>query len=158
MNFNTIRKEYNWIEYSDQKDKNVTYVFVLNEMVGRLFGDSDILYIGKTKMPICKRYNEEINSNNTPGNTQGTNIRTTHIFKQLNLQKVKCYYTNTFIDRLSGFKMKRFLKDCQTWDKKCFLQFNENQQNQSLDVPLEKYLLIRYASEHLEVPPMNNRM
>jgi len=158
MNFETIRKEHDWILFLSQTDRNVTYLFVLNRTIGRLSGTSDILYIGKTEQPISKRYEQETMTNNTLGNTQQTNIRTTHVFQQLGVTNVKCYYTRTLNHTLSGDGRMRFLGECRTWDKKFYLQLEKQQNGQTLEVPLEKYLLVRYAGEHLEVPPMNNRM
>jgi len=158
MNLETIKKELDWIEYTGQSDRNVTYVFVFNRSVGRLSGVSDILYIGKTEQPIGKRYEQETKTNNTLKNTQQTNIRMTHVFQQLGIANVKCHFTRTLNHTLSGNDLGKFLSECRTWDKKFCLQLEAKCDGQSLEVPLEKYLLVRYAGEHLEVPPMNNRM
>ena len=82
----------------------------------------------------------------------------THVFQRLGIQNVKCYYTKILNYSLSGETMTKFLRECRTWDKKFCLQLEEKQNGTYLEVPLEKYLLVCYASEHLEVPPMNNRM
>jgi len=158
MNYETIREKYDWIKFSNQIDKNVTYVFVLNRAVARLSGASDILYIGKTEQAIAKRYEQETRTNNTSRNTQQTNIRMTHVFQRLGIQNVKCYYTKTLSQALSGDERARFLRECGTWDKKFCIQLEDREADPSLEVPLEKYLLVCYAAEHLEVPPMNNRM
>jgi hypothetical protein len=158
MNYETIRENHDWIEFSTQIDKNVTYVFVFNRAVASLSGASDILYIGKTEQTIAKRYEQETSTNNTSRNTQQTNIRMTHVFQRLGLQNVKCYYTRTLSHSLSGEEMTKFLRECRTWDKKFCIQLEEQTTEASLEVPLEKYLLVCYAAEHLEVPPMNNRM
>jgi hypothetical protein len=158
MNFETIKDKNNWNEFANQLDKNVTYVFVFNKAVARLSGASNILYIGKTEQTIAKRYEQETNTNNTLRNTQQTNIRMTYVFQQGGLQNVKCFYTKTLNLRLSGETKTKFLRECSTWDKKFCLQLEEKQNGSSLEVPLEKYLLVCCASEHLEVPPMNNRM
>jgi len=158
MNYETIRENHDWIEFSSQIDENVTYVFVLNRPVTRLSGASDILYIGKTKQAIAKRYEQETRTNNTSRNTQQTNIRMTHVFERLGIQNVKCYYTKTLSHTLLGDERARFLRECGIWDKKFCIQLQDQQTAPSLEVPLEKYLLVCYAAEHLEVPPMNNRM
>jgi len=158
MNFETIRKEHDWIEFLNQTDRNVTYLFVFNKTIDRLYGTSDILYIGKTEQSISRRYEQETRTNNTSGNTQQTNIRMTHVFQQLGISNVKCYYTRTLNHNLSGNDGTRFLSECRTWDKKFCLKLERKHNDQILEVPLEKYLLVRYAGEHLEVPPMNNRM
>ncbi len=158
MNYEMIREKLDWIEFSNQSVKNVTYVFVLNRAVDRLSGASDILYIGKTEQAIAKRYEQETRTNNTPKNTQQTNIRMTHVFHLLGIQNVRCHYTKTLSHTLSGDERARFLRECRTWDKKFCIQLEDRQTDPSLVVPLEKYLLVCYAAEHLEVPPMNNRM
>ncbi|MCX5992412.1 MAG: hypothetical protein NTZ04_08855 [Chloroflexi bacterium] len=158
MNFETVRKEHDWIEFLTQADTNVTYMFVFNRMITRLRGASDILYIGKTHQSIGRRYEQETSVNNTAGNTQQTNIRMTHVFKELGIANVKCYYTRTLRHTLSADDRTRWLGYCRTWDKKFCLQLEKQQKGQTLEIPLEKYLLVCYAADNLEVPPMNNRM
>ncbi len=158
MNYETIEDAYDWIQFNNQYDKNVTYIFVLNRTIPRLSGMSNILYFGKTEQPIATRYNQETDTNNTSRNSQQTNIRMTHVFQRLGIQNVKCYYTKILNHRLSGEAMMKFLGECRTWDKKFYMQFEDKRNNLYLEIPLEKYLLVSYASEHLEVPPMNNRM
>jgi len=158
MDYETIKDNHQWIIFSNQVDKNVTYLFALNRRVARLSGASDILYIGKTEQAIARRYEQETRTNNTSRNTQQTNIRMTHVFQRLGIQNVTCHYTKTLSHTLSGAERARFLAECATWDKKFYMQLEGQETASFLEVPLEKYLLVCYAAEHLEVPPMNNRM
>jgi hypothetical protein len=50
------------------------------------------------------------------------------------------------------------MKGLRTWDKKGFLSLSERPNADQIEPSLEKYLLVCYAVEHLEVPPLNNRM
>jgi hypothetical protein len=153
MNFNNIQNQYHWVKFAGQNTTNVTYVFVLNQPVQRLYGASDILYIGETRQPISRRYAQETRTSNTPGNTQQTNIRLTHIFGLLNLVNVTCYFTDTM--HCTVAHKDPFLKQLSTWDKKYYLGVaNAN----PAQVSLEKKLIVSYAVDHREAPPLNNRM
>ncbi len=159
MNFKSIHRHFSWVRYEGQEDKNVTYVFVFKKPNGRLRGCSDILYIGKTKQPIKKRYKQETRTNNTSGNTQQTNIRMTHVFSKIGLDNnIKCYYVRKLDHTIAGNEKGNFLTQCKTWDKKFYIGLNKRGIEQKLKIPLEKFLIVSYASEHLEAPPMNNRM
>ena len=158
MNFTTLRDQFDWVPFSGQMDSGVTYAFVLNRTVERLIGKSDILYIGKTEQAIRVRYEQETRTKNSPRNTQQTNIRTTFVFSKIGLENVECYYVKALTTVLSGRFCDEFLEGLRTWDKKSFLAVSEHPRSPGLEVSLEKYLLVRYVSEHLEVPPLNNRM
>ncbi len=157
MDFKSIKKQFNWLLFNNQTDCAVTYIHVLNQPISRLVGSSDILYIGETQNSISGRYNKEIKTRNTPKNTQLTNIRLTHIFNKINIQNCTCYYVCQREYLLSSYQKIKFLDDLRTWDKKFYLQTIKMIQNDTLKVPLEKYLLVKYAADHLEAPPMNNR-
>ena len=158
MNLATLRDQFDWVPFSGQMDSDVTYAFVLNRPVPRLIGESDILYVGKTEQAIRVRYEQETRTKNSPKNTQQTNIRTTFVFDKIGLENVECYYVKALTTVLSGGVCDKFLEGLRTWDKKSFLALSENPRSPGLEVSLEKYLLVQYASEHLEVPPLNNRM
>lgn len=158
MNFADIRDRFEWVAFSGQMDSDVTYAFVLNRPVARLVGESDILYIGKTEQAIRVRYEQETKTKNSPRNTQQTNIRTSFVFAEIGLENVKCFYVKALTVDLSGIDCDTFLERLKTWDKKVFLALSERPRSPSLAVSMEKYLLVRYTSEHLEVPPLNNRM
>lgn len=153
MNFNNIQNQYQWVQYCGQNTPNVTYVFVLKQPVQRLHGASDILYVGETLQPISRRYTQETNTNNTPSNTQQTNIRLTHIFGLLGLANVTCYFTDTMQCVIPP--NDPFLQHLATWDKKYYRGVVNNN---PIQVSLEKKLIVTYAVDHLEVPPLNNRM
>ena len=158
MNFKSL-DDFNWISFNQQNDCNVTYVFVSETAIARLSGKSDILYIGKTEQPISKRYNQETNTNNTPKNTQLTNIRLTHIFSTIGLNNYKCYYFPALKYSLKDAEKERFISSLKIWNKSYYL--NEIvqcvHQNKDITVELEKYLLVNYAHEHLELPPLNGK-
>ena len=158
MNYSDINDRFQWHTYAGQMDSDVTYMFVLNQPVGRLAGSSDILYIGKTEQSIRARYEQETKTKNSPGNTQQTNIRTTFVFGKIGLDRVRCYYVKNLTFSPSDTERETFMDTLRTWDKKSFIALSERARLPALEVSLEKYLLVRYASEHFEVPPMNNRM
>ena len=155
MNREELLAQFDWIEYDGQMDSDVTYFFAAQEPVGRLRGRSDILYIGMTERAIRVRYEEETRTVNSPKNRQNTSIRTTHVYRALCLDSPTCYYTKTLNVELNGTEKARFLNKLMNWDKRFFLKQDELA---TLLVPLEKYLLVQYADEHLEVPPLNNSM
>ena len=127
-----------------------------NSPIRCLKGDSDILYIGKTKQAIRSRFAQETRTNNTEGNTQLTNIRMTHVFSQLGLDNTKCFYVNKPDQMLSGDEKRDFVERLRTWDKGFYQKTAKGNPTEQTTVPFEKYLLVMYADEHLEVPPMNN--
>jgi len=156
MNFNLIPGNFGWIPFNNQTDKNVTYVFVYNGQINRLIGSSNILYIGKTEQSIKKRYSQEINANNTPKNTQATNIRMTHIFGSIGLSNCACYYTRRMNYVLPRPVQNGFLNELETWHKRYYLKVKPHPLNTRVTVSLEKFILVKYAVDHLELPPLNN--
>jgi hypothetical protein len=158
MNFESIKNLFKWAEYEGQENKNVTYIFVANKKIERLRESSNILYIGRTKQSIAVRYRQETSIRNSKGNTQNTNIRMTHIFEKLGLRNCKCYFAKSLDLKLSGNEKEGFLEKLKTWDKRFFRQINDSRKKRVIKIPREKYLLVRYADDHLELPPMNNRL
>jgi hypothetical protein len=158
MNFESIKNLFKWAEYKGQEDKNVTYIFVANKKIERLRGSSNILYIGRTKQSIAVRYRQETSTHNSERNTQNTNIRMTHIFEKLGLRNCKCYFVKSLNWKLSGNKKEDFLIKLETWDKRFFLQIKDSGKKGEIEIPIEKYLLVRYADDHCELSPMNNRL
>lgn len=159
MNFTDIEEEgFGWIEYRDQQDRGVTYVFVAEKPIFRLRGNSDILYIGKTDNSIQIRYRQETETNNTPRNTQRTNIRLTHVFRQLRRMGIEatCYFTKgqAVSPPLSSGCSNAFSEMLKTWDKGSYIASTTSD---FASPSIEKYLLVTYAEEHLELPPLNNR-
>lgn len=150
MNFDDLN-DFGWKKYNGQSDKNATYVFVSNGKIQRLKGKSDILYFGKTKQYIKNRYKQETSTKNTDGNTQQTNIRTTHVFSQIGLKNFTCYYVKQMEVNLSEQEMEMFLPKLKIWSKGCYLKVKNNDEI----ISLEKYLLVNYTNKHLEVPPLN---
>lgn len=154
MNFDSVKHELSWKEYSKQDEAGVTYVYVSPVPLARLKGESDILYIGYTDRSVRFRYREETETNNTGKNTQSTNIRTTHIFRQLKRMGLEAtfYFVKGKNLQLGESEAAEFANLLQTWDKRAYTEFSDFR-----EPSLEKYLLVRYASEHLELPPLNNR-
>ena len=124
------------------------------EPIARLRGESDILYIGETTGEIWNRFRQETATNNTPGVTQNTNIRTTPVFRQLELGGISamCFYAMRTLLSLSSEEEQRFSHRLVTWNKSAYVGMDDYSRP-----TLEKYLLITYADEHLELPPLNNR-
>lgn len=154
MIFNELKKRINFVEFSGQKDSDVTYCFVYNNMIPRLISSSDIIYIGKTEQPIKKRYYQETNTQFSEKNLQKTNIRTTYVYEKLGLNNVKCFFTTALTIELSDEELKTFLEQLKAFDiqyRSYILSKNTNK------VDLEKYLLVSYSSDHLELPPLNNK-
>lgn len=139
-------------------DSGVTYIFLGSEEVPRLKGASDILYIGKTEQAIKVRFEQETRTKNSPKNTQQTNIRMTHILGQLGAESYRCLYVKKLTVTLSEAEQKAFLEKLRTWDKQFFLKLTNQRLGEILEIPVEKYLLVQYADEHLELPPLNNRL
>lgn len=153
-----LLQQFDWHEYSGQTDSDVTYFFRAPRSINRLRGESDIFYIGKTEQSIRMRYEQETRTINSPKNTQQTNIRTTYIYQQLEIPNPTCYFTKSLVMRLSEYECSVFLEKLKTWDKKFFLGLGVAPHQNRIVIPVEKYLLISYADEHLEVPPLNNRV
>jgi hypothetical protein len=157
MNFEDTG-QFPWIMFDGQSDQNVSYIFVASTPITRLAGVSDILYVGKTEQPISKRYKQETNTKNSPKNTQQTNIRMTHIFSKIGLGTCKCFYVQDLDMVLDSTTAEIFIENLKTWDKQFYLKNVQEQGAGSITIPVEKYLLVNYAAEHLELPPLNNRM
>ena len=111
-------------------------------------------YIGETNNSIRTRYSQETETGNTGWNTQNTNIRTTHVFRELRQSgaAVACYFVKGQKVRLHSEFSETFARKLQTWDKRTFVQMHDYSR-----VHLEKFLLGTYADEHLELPPLNHR-
>jgi hypothetical protein len=76
-------------------------------------------------------------------------------YRKLGLENVRCYYVRSQSAKLTEAERSAFMEGLRIWDKKAFLALSEKAD----PIPsLEKYLLVRYAMEHLEVPPLNIRM
>ena len=154
MDFQDIESWAQWFKYCGQQDNAVTYVYVASRPVPRLRGQSDILYIGETENAINVRYKQETQTNNTGKNTQNTNIRTTHVFGQIPQEgiSVTCYFTKHKFLPLRQGNAQSFALMLKTWDKRAYTKMG-NYSNPTI----EKYLLVSYADQHLELPPLNNR-
>ena len=154
MNFEDIAKWAQWVKYSGQPDKAVTYVYIASQPVTRLRGESDILYIGETDNAISTRYQQETETNNTGKNTQNTNIRTTHVFHQIRQAgiSVTCYFMKHKHTNLCSENASSFARELQTWDKQTYIKMRDYS-----NPTIEKYLLVTYSDDHLELPPLNNR-
>lgn len=156
MNFRELERRFDWIRYASQQDKGVTYVFVATKPIPRLRGESDILYIGQTDNTVQARYRQETETNNTPKNTQMTNIRLTYAFRQLRRMDIAatCYFVKgKYVNPpLSAVGANTFAKRLMTWDKRSYLKTSD-----FANPSIEKYLLVNYAETHLELPPLNNR-
>ena len=59
------------------------------------------------------------------------------------------YATRTLLS-LSSEEEQRFSQRLRTWDKRAYIGMGDHYRP-----TLEKYLLITYADEHLELPPLN---
>ena len=105
----------------------MTYVFVASRPIPRLRGESDILYIGETDNRINTRYRQEAETNNTGKNTQNTNIRTTHVFRQIYQAgiSVTCYFMKHKVVRLQPETTKSFAPKLQTWDKRTYMEIRD---------------------------------
>lgn len=157
MNFSDLSRLFQFEEFCNQETENVTYVINYAKEIKRLNGSSDILYIGRTEQSIKKRFHQETSTRNSRWNTQQTNIRTTYIYSKIGLENISCFFCNGLSINLNDECQKSFLEKCMYWDKKYYLQRIE-QPDAGLNISLEKYLLVTYSDEHLEVPPLNNRM
>src|SRR5438046_2858351 len=74
---------FQWKMFSGQTSRKVTYFYAVSPPARRLHNDSSVLYIGQTENQINIRYRQETETNNTPGNSQATNIRTTNVIRLL---------------------------------------------------------------------------
>lgn len=158
MNYQQLNDKFEWVLHEGQMDSGVTYVYVAKKPITRLVGSSDILYAGKTEQAMRVRYEQETKTKNSPRNTQQTNIRMTHILDKFGDKNYKCFFVKKLELKLSGTPMSAFLDKLKTWDKQFWLKLTDANVGGTLEVPIEKFLLVYYADEHLELPPLNNRM
>ena len=158
MNFSEFKKQFDWVPFDGQMDSGVTYVFVSDTEIPRMVGASDILYIGKTDQSIKVRFEQETRTKNSPRNTQQTNIRMTHILGKLGTDHYRCFYTKNLEMRLPDLEQEEFIEKLKVWDKQFFLKLTDAHAGGNMTVPIEKYLLVGYTHEHLELPPLNNRL
>lgn len=82
----------------------------------------------------------------------------THIFSRIGLSECKCFYVTDLDIVLDSTRAEEFIEKLKTWDKQYYLKNVQEQGVETITIPVEKYLLVNYASEHLELPPLNNRM
>ncbi|MCZ6804722.1 MAG: hypothetical protein O7D86_12525 [Proteobacteria bacterium] len=150
--------QFDWIEYSGQMESDVTYFFRSPKLIRRLRGESDILYIGRTENAIRVRYKQETRTNNLPKNTQHTNIRTTYVYRRLGMKKPECFYTKSLNVELPADELRQFTEKVMTWDKKFYLMNLDAGMIETKPFSMEKYLMVNYADEHLEVPPLNQKI
>ena len=150
--FKSIQAQFKLVQFASQDTPNATYVFVLNRSIPRLSRSSDILHVGETDDPIASRYQQETSTNNTKGNTQATNIRLTHVFGKLGLStNATCHFTTQRTVQLTP--NDPFLQDLMIWAK---TNWRIVAHGSTPVVSLEKYLLVKYAVDHWELPPLNN--
>ena len=141
MNFEDI--DVDWKRFRDQEDEGVTYVYVAERPLRRLRGTSDILYIGRTTGSIKLRVQQQTTTAPLERGG-GTNSRLTHVLNQL--RGWRCFYVDGSRWPLSPSDRREFngLMDIFTARQRGFR------------LTLEKYLLVYYFDEHLELPPLNN--
>ena len=151
--------QFQWIKFSGQTERNVTYFYAVSPPARRLRGDSSVLYIGRTENQINIRYKQETETNNTPGNSQATNIRTTHVIRSLRAHEdeVALFFTTGIKVKSLKHQVQAYGQLLQEWNKSHYLKEFKLNLDGTLDVEIEKFLLVHYTKEHLEVPPLNNR-
>ena len=148
---------FDWCKFASQKTSSVTYIYLVTPAVKRLRGQSSVLYIGKTKGPIDKRYRQETKTKNTLRNSQATNIRLSFVIPAL-IQcnnRIDVFFTHGLTLSLAGCEVERFGEILQVWNKRHFLD-HYKVNNGIVELPIEKFLSVHYAEAHLEVPPLNN--
>lgn len=152
-------RRFRWERFSGQSTRDVTYFYAVTPEVARLRGKSSVLYIGQTENGIDVRYRQETATRNTPGNSQATNIRTTHVISTLRVggAEIELFFTAGLSMDLAGVDARSYGELLETWNKNHFLKEFEPRPDGSIDVQIEKFLLAHYAAQHLEVPPLNNR-
>ena len=157
MNFYDIKERIQWTPFDGQGDSKVTYVFVAPNPRERLNGKSDILYIGRTSSPIKDRHKAQTSTRPTPKSTQSTNVRMTHVLKRLNDMGIEhaIYFCPIECWKLPKGEVDSFSCLLELWSKRAHVR---HRKAGALEYPtLETYLLVKYANEHLELPPLNNR-
>ena len=141
MNFEDIDVE--WREFSDQEDEGVTYVYVSGHPVLRLRGTSDILYIGQTTGRISQRVQQQTTTPPQEGGG-GTNSRLTYVFNEL--RGWRCFYVDGQRWPMSPADRREFNRLMDIFTAR----------GRGARLTFEKYLLVLYFEEHLELPPLNN--
>jgi len=154
QSFNRFR----WQRFSGQNSHFVTYIYLVKPSVCRLRGESSVLYVGKTKDSIAERYKKETQTRNTPGNSQATNLRLSHLIPLLRGRgdEIELYFTDGLSFPLPPAEAADFGKMLETWNKSHFRSKFKQDVNSIFQVEIETFLLIHYAAAHWEVPPLNN--
>ncbi len=145
--------------FSGQENRGVTYMYVSKPAIPRVRGQSPILYVGKTEQSIARRIQDETRSNNTPGNTQNTNIRLSAVFAEVarSGHSIETYFTKGLAFTPSTADRDAMLAILQVWDKRAWVELTRNG-SPAAGLSIEKFVLCHYAAAHLELPPMNNSM
>ena len=150
---------FRWHPFTGQRTRNVTYFYAVTPAVRRLRGESSVLYVGQTENEIAARYKQETETNNTPGNTQATNIRTSYVMRQLRAHgdHIDMFFTESISFVLPKEHVVSYGRLLETWNKNNFVKQFKPRPDGTLSCEIEKFLIANYADEHLEVPPLNNR-
>jgi hypothetical protein len=150
---------FRWQRFARQEDRRVTYMYVSKPAIRRVRGLSPILYVGETEQTLAKRVRDEMHSNNTPGNTQNTNIRLSAIFAELSRagHSIETYFTQGLAFSPSPADLAVMLDILHVWDKRAWVELTQKG-SPAVEVSIEKFVLCHYAAAHLELPPMNNSM
>lgn len=150
---------FRWHRFSGQDDRNVTYIYLSSPPIPRVRGESPILYVGKTTMSIARRVHDETHTNNTPGNTQNTNIRLSTVIAELVRlgHTVDTYFTEGLMFSPPSDEHRAVMEILRVWDKRAWTECARGGSAIS-DFAIEKYLLCHYAAVHLELPPLNSSM
>jgi hypothetical protein len=169
MTFQDIQGLAQWQQYvhpNAAAGPHVTYLYVLDRALGRVSGNSDILYIGETTNGLHQRYYQEVRQPDpwangivlNGGTEQQTNIRLRHLHAQLNgPQHITVWYT-PIINMPLPADWADHKAALMHWHRNLFKVYHQQELNGlEPQVNLEQYLLVKYASEHLELPPWNNR-
>jgi hypothetical protein len=150
---------FRWQAFAGQSIRDVTCFYAITPPAGRLRGRSSVLYIGQTTNAIDARYRQETETNNTLGNTQATNIRTSHVFRAIRARgdRIELYFTEGISFRLPKERVDQYGQLLEIWNKNHYVKHFKPNPDGSLDLEIERFLLSHCADEHLEVPPPNNR-
>ena len=158
MNFKDGLAGEKWEEFTGQQVREATYMYVASDKsIRRLKGESNILYIGSTQS-LNRRHKDETKDRIVQPNTQSTNTRLSYLLPRLTTDKDidlehKLYFTKVRVKRLAPNEKYDFANLLRVWVKSAHTKG-------TIDLntpPLETYLLVRYAADHLELPPLNNR-
>ena len=159
MNFEDISSAYEWEFLSGQDYNNVTYVVVASKHIPRLWGESNILYVGFTKGAIRNRYKQQTTTRPRPRSSQNTNTRNTHVLKRLEGMGIThcVYFVQESLVTLEHGKRAEFDSLLESWVISVYNADKDRGYEANPPPSLERYLLVKYANEHLELPPLNNR-